>query len=231
MRKKIDWSIKLILSVLVAFAVVATIGITIDLRTSQPKEIKFLLSPLSVSGSVVKISSAYGQGSGTIVERSDTHITILTAGHVLTDPDFEPVFTITTDCGFSASIPVESIFVDETIDLAVCKIPIDESFVLQPVSMAPGVKLGDAVTVIGFGFFGEKMTTHGFIGVEPEKGLLILDGVINPGHSGGAVFNQQNELVGIAFAKIWGMGFEGIGIIHSVDICKNVLDRYRILMD
>lgn len=213
-----------------AFFLVMTGFVVYEASISPPSVDVSIVEP-SVSQSIVKITSAYGQGSGVIVERSEGFITILTAGHCLTDPDSVPIFTITTDCGFSATIPVDSIYVDKTVDLAVCRVPIpeDESFALSAVPMGQGIDCGELVTVIGYGFFGEKITTKCYVAMPSEKGRLVLDGTINPGNSGCPVLNDNNEIVGVVVIKVWGMGFEGIGITHSVDICKNVLERYRIL--
>lgn len=221
-RNKVD------LLILALIILIITVGGLIGFY-SQDIPIQEIAVKPSVSDSVVKIESEYGQGSGVIVERTDTYITILTAGHVLIDPGFGLTFTITTDDGFSATIPVESIYLDAAVDLGVARIPVDDSFVLSAVPMGQNAACGDAVTVIGYGFLGEKITTRCYIAVPPTKGELILDGTINPGNSGCPVLNDNNEIVGIVVAKIWGGGFEGIGITHSVDICKNVLDRYRIL--
>ena len=212
---------------IVLFCLIAITGVI--LKCTPPPPLDTPGAKLSISDSIVKIQSAYGQGSGVIVEKTDTYITILTAGHVLVDPDFEPIFTVTTDCGFSASIPVDSIYVDAAVDLAVCRVPVDDSFAISVVPMGQGIDSGEFVTVIGYGMLGDKITTRCYVAIPPENGILVLDGTVNPGNSGCPVLNDNNEIVGIVVAKIWGGGFEGIGKAHSVDICKNVLERYRIL--
>jgi len=55
--------------------------------------------------------------------------------------------------------------------------------------------------------------------------LLQTDAAINLGNSGGGLFNQYGELIGLVVAKSLGTGVEGLGFAIPVNVAKNVASQ------
>jgi len=51
---------------------------------------------------------------------------------------------------------------------------------------------------------------------------LQTSAAVNPGNSGGGLFNRYGELIGVVNAKTSGSDIEGIGFAISVNIVKNI---------
>jgi serine protease Do len=52
--------------------------------------------------------------------------------------------------------------------------------------------------------------------------LLQTDAAVNPGNSGGGLFNLRGELIGVVNAKSSGSGVEGLGFAIPVNMAKTV---------
>ena len=55
--------------------------------------------------------------------------------------------------------------------------------------------------------------------------LLQTTAAVNPGNSGGGLFNRFGELVGIVNAKSSGAGIEGIGFAIPVNLAKSIIEE------
>ena len=110
--------------------------------------------------------------------------------------------------------PATLIAADSHVDLALVKAEIPANVKITPVSLLPGVKEGQSICAIGFPTTGDPhetfakprlVITQGIISVAPdlsEDGSMIqLDCRVNPGNSGGPLFNNLGIVVGIIRAK------------------------------
>ena len=57
--------------------------------------------------------------------------------------------------------------------------------------------------------------------------LIQIDAAVNPGNSGGGLFNLKGELVGIVNAKSTGTGVEGLGFAIPVNDAINVSEQIK----
>ena len=55
--------------------------------------------------------------------------------------------------------------------------------------------------------------------------LMQIDAAVNPGNSGGGLFNSQGELIGIINAKYSDTGIEGLGFAIPVSTIETVLPQ------
>ena len=55
--------------------------------------------------------------------------------------------------------------------------------------------------------------------------LLQIDAAVNPGNSGGGLFNSQGELIGIVNAKSSGTGVEGLGFAIPINKVKTITEN------
>ncbi|TPW05557.1 MAG: hypothetical protein FD129_2755, partial [bacterium] len=135
-------------------------------------------------------------GTGVIVHSEGY---ILTAHHVVANARRIVVVT-------SGEIrnPAVVVSADRDQDLALLKI---ESVGLSeaPLGYAGAVRLDQEVIVAGFSFgLRELSVVRGRIAAVRTKGVkrvFQIDAAVNPGNSGGAVFNRRGEVIGIVTTK------------------------------
>jgi serine protease Do len=165
-----------------------------------------------------------GAGSGFIVS-SDGYI--LTNTHVVADA--EEVTVRLTD---RREFPAKVIGADERTDVAVIKIN---------ASNLPIVKLGDParikpgqwVLAIGSPFGFENSATAGIISATERSvpgdnyvPFIQTDVAVNPGNSGGPLFNMAGEVIGInsqIFSRTG--GFMGVSFAIPIDVARNVEEQ------
>jgi S1-C subfamily serine protease len=172
-----------------------------------------------------------GLGSGIVVD-TDGHI--LTNYHVVTG--FNTV-TVTFADGTTAQADV--VGKDPGNDVAVVKVNADTSE-LHPAKLGDSsqTKVGTVVAAIGnpFGLDG-TFTTGVISGLDrtlpsgnngrPIRGLLQTDAAVNPGNSGGALFDLQGEVIGIntAIENPGGDTFAGIAYAVPINTPKRFLTQ------
>jgi serine protease Do len=165
-----------------------------------------------------------GAGSGFIVN-SDGYI--LTNTHVVANA--EEVTVRLTD---RREFPAKVIGADERTDVAVIKIN---------ASNLPVVKLGDParikpgqwVLAIGSPFGFENSVTAGIISATSRSvpgdnyvPFIQTDVAVNPGNSGGPLFNMAGEVIGInsqIFSRTG--GFMGVSFAIPIDVARNVEEQ------
>jgi formylglycine-generating enzyme required for sulfatase activity len=165
-------------------------------------------------------------GSGVIVHPDGY---ILTARHVLADARR---IVVVTPGEFRA--PAVVVSADPEHDLALLKI---ETIGLSeaPLGYASEVKLDQEVLLLGFSFgLREVSVARGRIAAIRTKGVrrvLQVDAAVNPGNSGGPLFNGRGELIGILTTKFShpsglvpeGMAF-AVPISYATPLLANIPD-------
>jgi serine protease Do len=162
-----------------------------------------------------------GQGSGFIVS-ADGYI--LTNAHVVADAD--EVSVRMTD---RREYPAKVVGIDKRTDVAVIKI---EGKDLPVVRIGDPSKLrpGEWVLAIGSPFTFENSVTAGIVSATgrsmPGEDLVPFiqtDVAVNPGNSGGPLFNLNGEVVGIN-SQIYSRsgGYMGLSFAIPIDVANNV---------
>ena len=165
-----------------------------------------------------------GEGSGFIVS-ADGYI--LTNAHVVADAD--EVTVRTTD---RREYPAKVIGLDRRTDVAVLKI---EGKQLPVVKLGDPSKLrpGEWVLAIGSPFTFENSVTAGIVSATgramPGEDLVPFiqtDVAVNPGNSGGPLFNLNGEVVGIN-SQIYSRsgGYQGVSFAIPIDVAIQVKDQ------
>jgi serine protease Do len=172
-----------------------------------------------------EVPQRQGEGSGFIVS-GDGYI--LTNAHVVADAD-EVTVRMTDRREYSAKV----VGLDRRSDVAVLKI---EGKNLPVVRIGDPSKLrpGEWVLAIGSPFTFENTVTAGIVSatgrsMPGEDGLVPFiqtDVAVNPGNSGGPLFNLNGEVVGIN-SQIYSRsgGWMGLSFAIPIDVATNVRDQ------
>jgi putative serine protease PepD len=185
----------------------------------------------STSSNPFQPDETQGLGSGIVLD-TDGHI--LTNYHVVRG--FQTV-TVTFADGSSGSADV--VGTDPGDDVALVKVDADASE-LHPATLgdSDAVKVGQVVAAIGnpFGLDG-TFTTGVISGLDrtlssssdgrPIRGLLQTDAAVNPGNSGGALFNTAGEVIGIntAIENPGGNAFAGVAYAVPINTPKRFMTQ------
>jgi formylglycine-generating enzyme required for sulfatase activity len=165
-------------------------------------------------------------GSGVIVH-SDGYV--LTAEHVIADA--KRIFVLTAG-EFRA--PATLVSTDSEHDLALLKIE-TVGLTEAPIGYAGAVRLDQEVITVGFSFgLREVSVTRGRIAAVRTRGVqrvFQVDAAVNPGNSGGPIFNGRGELVGVMTSKFShpsgivpeGMSF-AVPISYATPLLANIPD-------
>lgn len=167
-----------------------------------------------------------GQGSGFIIS-SDGYI--LTNTHVVDDAD-EVIVRLYDRREFRAKV----VGIDELTDVALLKI---EASGLPRVKIGDSEKLkvGEWVLAIGAPFGFENSVTAGIVSAKgrslPQENyvpFIQTDAAVNPGNSGGPLFNMRGEVVGINSQIISRSGgYMGLSFAIPIDVAMDVAEQLR----
>ena len=191
----------------------------------------------TTAASVVEVKTSYvqkgsffgdyvtsGAGSGVVISKDGY---IVTNNHVI-DKAEEITVTLKSGKEYKAKL----IGTDDKTDIAVLKIDATD---LTPATFGDSgaVAVGEQIVVIGnpLGSLGGSVTT-GIISatdreIEVENmtmTLLQVDAAVNPGNSGGALFNLNGELVGVVNAKYSSEEVEGLGFAIPINTAKATIE-------
>ena len=163
-----------------------------------------------------------GAGSGVIVSEDGY---IVTNDHVI---DRATSITVRLDDG--REFPASLIGTDPKTDIAVIKISVSG---LSPASFgdSSALVIGESALAVGnpLGELGGTVTSGIISALDREMtvegetmALLQTDAAVNPGNSGGGLFNMRAELIGIVNAKSSGLNIEGLGFAIPANIARTV---------
>ena len=171
--------------------------------------------------------TAEGAGSGVIISEDGY---ILTNNHVAGDAS---KITVTLRSG--ESYDAKLIGTDADLDIALIKIDAS-GLCAAPVGDSSTVSAGDKSVIIGnpLGTLGGSVTEGIISAVDREleidgrtMHLMQTDAAVNPGNSGGGMFNSQGELVGIVVAKSagdsTGSSIDNIGFVIPINSALDIL--------
>ncbi|MBF6600979.1 MAG: trypsin-like peptidase domain-containing protein [Dehalococcoidia bacterium] len=182
-------------------------------------------------GSNAFSQQAEGLGSGIVL---DTNGNILTNYHVVSGSNS---VTITFADGTVSQADV--VGKDPGNDMAVVKTSVDKSE-LKPAKLgnSDNVQIGNVVFAIGNPFGLEGSFTTGVISGlnrtlasgnngRPLRNLLQTDAAVNPGNSGGALFDLQGQVIGIntAIENPGGNTFAGIAYAIPINTPKRYMQQ------
>ena len=167
-----------------------------------------------------------GVGSGFIIGSDGI---VLTNAHVVDGAD-EVTVRLTDRREFKAKV----LGVDKTTDVAVIKIDAKN---------LPAVKIGDPektrvgewVVAIGTPYGLDNTVTSGIVSAKSRSlpgdsavPFIQTDAAVNPGNSGGPLFNMKGEVIGIN-SQIFSRsgGFQGVAFAIPIDVAMNVKDQIQ----
>ena len=163
-----------------------------------------------------------GLGSGFIIS-ADGYV--ITNAHVVQRAD-EVTVTLTDKREFKAKV----IGTDERTDVAVLKIDVTGLPKLT-VGDSDKVRVGEWVLAIGSPFGFENTVTAGIVSAKSRDTgdfvpFIQSDAAVNPGNSGGPLFNTRGEVIGIN-SQIFsgGGGYLGISFAIPVNTAMNVANQ------
>jgi serine protease Do len=166
-----------------------------------------------------------GAGSGVIISVDGY---IVTNDHVISGAQ-----AITVRLSNEQEYEATLIGTDLKTDLAVLKINAEG---LQPAILghSSGLLVGQTAIAIGnpLGELGGTVTAGIISALDREitiddetMSLLQTDAAVNPGNSGGGLFNLYGELIGVVNAKSSGSEIEGLGFAIPIDTTRVVIEQ------
>jgi serine protease Do len=166
-----------------------------------------------------------GEGSGFIVTPDGY---ILTNAHVVADAD-----EVTVRMTDRREYPAKVVGVDTRSDVAVIKIE-GKNLPVVRVGDASKLRPGEWVVAIGSPFGFDNSVTAGIVSATgrtmagDQTGMMFIqtDVAVNPGNSGGPLFNLNGEVVGIN-SQIYSRsgGYMGLSFAIPIDLAINVRDQ------
>ena len=201
-----------------------------DLACRQAVGIQLVANGTNIFGQVTTNESVIGSG---FIISEDGYI--ITNYHVA-----EPYLTYGAQGGYvlrvvmydGTTYDAEVIGYEEQNDIAVLKI---NATGLSPVTIGDmtEVKVGNEIFVVGnpLGELTYTMTTgrvsalDRVISTEVTSSINVfqIDAAVNSGNSGGPVYNNRGEVIGIVDAKYSASGVEGLGFAIPIDDAMNII--------
>lgn len=192
-------------SLLAGTAVVASLVITQPVLAKSAKEVAQIAIPTTVQ--INNTLSPGDSGSGVIIAKNGKTYTVLTANHVVKNPNSEYIirtyngkeYTVTTVQSLSGK--------QGNLDLAIAKFDSNDELAIAPLTNSDEASIGSGVYISGYplpakgGTEREYAFTNGQVtnirSSNNEGYTLRYDAVTRRGMSGGPVFDVSGRVVGI----------------------------------
>lgn len=185
------------------------------------------------NGSFVQTAS----GSGVIFsEVSDGVYYVVTNFHVVEGAKSILVEIYSSDGDTPKRFEAEARYLDKSGDIAVLEFECDEELAVATQGDSSKVKAGQRIIVAGNPLGSGFAVSIGYVSNpyrEPTSNscvpIMTLDTTVNPGNSGGGVYDFAGNLIGIIVAKASGEDIDGIGYaipINDVNVIIDDLLRY-----
>ncbi len=149
---------------------------------------------------------------------------VMTAAHCVDDPEIESVEVVTSD---KKRYKAKIVTISGDSDIALLKIARKNT---PHFELAKTVKQGEEIYTLGHPLRQEYTLTKGIVAKlkEKEQKKTLVDMTVLPGNSGGAVYNREGKLVGVASAGfIVLFGTTGLNLIVSRDQISEFLDLFK----
>jgi serine protease Do len=182
--------------------------------------------PFGMQGGMPQQQQAVeAKGSGFIIDSSGI---VVTNNHVVKDAK-----TVTVTLSNGSTYPAKILGTDARTDLAVLKISAGRPLPYVELGSSANVEPGEWVVALGNPFGLGGTVTAGIvsalgrdIGDGPYDKFIQIDAPINEGNSGGPLFDQRGDVIGINTAILSPSGGSvGIGFAIPSDMVKRVVDQ------
>ena len=166
-------------------------------------------------------------GSGFIIS-ADGYI--VTNAHVVEDMD-----SIMVGLHDRTELTAEVIGKDRRSDIALLKIKTDASLPVVKIGDANQIKVGQWVLAIGSPFGFERTATQGIVSAlgrnlpsDNYVPFIQTDAAVNPGNSGGPLFNLDGEVIGVN-SQIYSRsgGYQGLSFAIPIDVAMEVVEQLK----
>lgn len=160
----------------------------------------------STSVIFVEYESGGALGSGVVISKEGL---TLTAAHVVTPSNYKKVTMIMPN---GQEYEIRVLFINARCDLALVEpVASAQQFVFSRLQASDKLEIGQDVLIVGHPFSGYWTVTSGIISRLPWSWtyfakVLETDALVNPGNSGGPVFNTKGEVIGHAYEHLWPNG-------------------------
>lgn len=167
-----------------------------------------------------------GAGSGFIIDKEGY---VITNAHVIGKAD-----KITVHLADRRELKAELIGMDEKTDVAVLKIDADKLPVVKIADVSK-LKVGQWVMAVGSPFGLDYTATQGIISSlgrnlpnDNFTPFIQTDAAVNPGNSGGPLFNTEGEVIGINSQIYTSTGsYAGVSFAIPIDLAMHIVGQLR----
>lgn len=170
--------------------------------------------------------SSQAMGSGFIIS-ADGYI--VTNAHVV-----EGAKSVTVGLGDKHDVPAEIVGMDKLSDIALLKVKADNLPVVQ-MGDSKALEVGQWVVAIGAPFGLDHTATQGIVSALSRSlpdgtyvPFIQTDVAVNPGNSGGPLFDLNGRVVGVN-SQIYSRsgGYMGISFSIPINVAKNVVEQLK----
>ena len=180
-----------------------------------------------VSGSMFSQYVSSGAGSGVIIAQEGKIGYIVTNNHVI-----EGATSIMVRLKDGTELNANLVGRDSMTDLAVLTVSTEQKLTVSVLGDSDFLVVGQEVLAIGnpLGQLGGTVTNGIVSALEREvridgenMTLLQTNAAVNPGNSGGGLFNMRGELIGVVNAKSSGDDVEGLGFAIPINTVHEIV--------